>query len=127
MRIKIGRAAGLGLAAATMMATALVAAPSAAASASDCPRGYVCVWSNSQFSGGPTWKSQGNLSGMWSGNGMSIKNNGWYQPGADHIHWGGHWSDGRRDSGCLHFPNDPSTYTIGGNFTLDYANWGPEC
>lgn len=127
MRIRIGRAAGVGLAAATMMATALVMAPSASAAESDCPREYVCVWNNSWFGGGPTWKSTGNLYNMWSGNGISIKNNGVRDPGADHIWWRGHWSDGRSVSGCLHYPNDASTMTIGGNFTLESAVWGGEC
>ncbi|MFJ6935855.1 peptidase inhibitor family I36 protein [Streptomyces sp. NPDC101132] len=114
------------VAAATLAVTALAASPSASAAEWDCPTYRVCVWNNSSFSGSPTWSSEGSMYGLWSGNGMSIKNNGRYHHGLDHVYWTGHNRYGTI-SGCLHFPPDKSATTIGGTFWLDSVTWGPEC
>ncbi|WP_110945660.1 peptidase inhibitor family I36 protein [Streptomyces avicenniae] len=126
---RIRRSVGVAGAALVMTATGVALAPTASAAQSDCPRGHVCVWDNPNFSGLPRWKSQGNLSGLHSENGMSIVNNGVADPGADHIRWRVTWDDGQYASGCLHYPPDSNAhrFTGGGGVTLNSAVWGPEC
>ncbi|WP_306317434.1 MULTISPECIES: peptidase inhibitor family I36 protein [unclassified Streptomyces] len=99
-----------------------------ARSKADCPRGYVCVWNNTSFSGKPKWKSKGNLYDLKSSKGVSIFNNGWASPGADHIRFKYTWPHGSYGVGCLHYPPDGDTTTqIGEKGTLNYAKWGGEC
>ncbi|MFI7277825.1 peptidase inhibitor family I36 protein [Streptomyces sp. NPDC049879] len=125
----IRRSVGVAGAALVMTATGAALAPSASAAQSDCPRSYVCVWDNSNFSGEPRWKSQGNLSNLRSTTGMSIVNNGTSDPGADHIYWRVTWSGGQWSTGCLHFPPDSNAhrFTGGGTITMNSAVWGGEC
>ncbi|MFI0977418.1 peptidase inhibitor family I36 protein [Streptomyces sp. NPDC021093] len=122
------RIAAVGVASLSLATAGLVLAPSASASPADCPRSYVCVWNNPNFSGAPTWKSQGNLSNMSSSNGMSIINNGTAYPGADHIRYRVTWVGGQYVTGCLHYPPDSNShYFTGGAMTMNYARWGGEC
>ena len=93
----------------------------------DCPRGYVCVWNNTSFSGSPKWKSKGNLYNLTSSKGVSIFNNGVASPGADHIRFKYTWPHDSYGTGCLHYPPDRSTTQIGEAGTLNYAKWGGEC
>ncbi|MFF2011809.1 peptidase inhibitor family I36 protein [Streptomyces sp. NPDC058195] len=103
-------------------------APSASAAAGDCPRGYVCVWDNSNYSGAPKWKSTGNLANLASSNGLSIINNGVSYPGADHIRYKVTWAGGQYSTGCLHYPPDSNGHSFrSGKMTMNYATWGGEC
>ncbi|MFE7468413.1 peptidase inhibitor family I36 protein [Streptomyces sp. NPDC057499] len=106
----------------------LTTAPSASAAVGDCPRAYVCVWDNTNYSGTPKWKSTGNLSNMWSTNGLSIVNNGVAYPGGDHIRYKFTPLVGPGGSGCLHYPPDSNKISLNwGKVNLDYARWGAEC
>ncbi|NLU68248.1 peptidase inhibitor family I36 protein [Streptomyces sp. HNM0574] len=93
-----------------------------------CPKGYVCVWDNTSWSGKPKWKSQGDLErNMYSPRGVSIVNNGVASPGADHIHYKYVWPHGSYGVGCVHYPPDDNSTAIGEEGTLVYARWGGEC
>lgn len=96
-----------------------------------CPSSYVCVWDNTNFSGKPKWKSQGNLYNLKSYNGISIFNNGEYYPGGDHIRYMYTYrhSTSPHYKGCLHYPGDSPTTakSVGVTVILDYAKWGGEC
>lgn len=131
MKRNILRRAVVGASALGLSVAGLMVAPSASAAFSDCPREYVCVWDNPSFSGLPKWKSKGNLYNMYSANGMSIRNNGRADSGADHIWYGITWSSGSKSSGCLHYPESGSTsgtsHTFTGKLTMNYAKWGGEC
>ncbi|WP_328906526.1 peptidase inhibitor family I36 protein [Streptomyces sp. NBC_00234] len=127
MKTGIRRSAAVGIAALFLTVTGATLAPSAFAAKSDCPRGYVCVWNNTSFSGPPTWKSQGNLYSKSSAAGISIFNNGVADPGADHIWWKATWANGQKSNGCLHYPPDGSSFVLYGSVKLDSAVWGGEC
>ncbi|MFB6817974.1 peptidase inhibitor family I36 protein [Streptomyces sp. NPDC056347] len=112
----------------SLAAVGLTTAPSASAAVGDCPRAYVCVWDNGNYSGAPKWKSMGDLSNLWSANGLSIVNNGVAYPGGDHIRYKLTPQVGPSESGCLHYPPDSNkTAFTGTRVTLDYAKWGAEC
>ncbi|MDT9692122.1 peptidase inhibitor family I36 protein [Streptomyces sp. P9(2023)] len=131
MKRDILRRIAVGASALGLSVTGLVMAPSASAAVSDCPREYVCVWSNTSFSGPPKWKSKGNLSNLYSANGMSIANRGVADPGADHVRWGATWTHGQTSNGCLHHPEGGSTtgttFILRGSVTLNHVRWGGEC
>ncbi|MFF6773828.1 peptidase inhibitor family I36 protein [Streptomyces sp. NPDC012637] len=131
MKRNILRRAVVGASALGLSVAGLMVAPSASAAFSDCPREYVCVWDNTSFSGLPKWKSKGNLYNLYSANGMSIRNNGVADAGADHIWWKATWTDGQSVNGCLHYPEGGSTsgtaHVLYGRVTLNHAKWGGEC
>ncbi|MEU6247638.1 hypothetical protein [Glycomyces sp. NPDC047010] len=123
----------LGSAAAALFACSLFtgAAPAGAVdlSAQDtCLRGEVCVYNGN---GTLIWSSQGNLDVVlpqFEGGGK-IRNNGWPDPGKDHIRYQGVSFYGDEIDGCLHYPNDdePTEAVIWNNAYITKITWIGAC
>ncbi|MFE5486194.1 peptidase inhibitor family I36 protein [Streptomyces sp. NPDC056527] len=130
MKRNILRRVVVGASALGLSVTGLALAPTASAAWGDCPSGNVCVWKNTSYYGLPK-KSEGDLSSLYSAGGLSIRNNGVRDPGADHIWWKATYASGQTVSGCLHYPENGSTagtsIVLNGAVTLNYARWGGEC
>ena len=115
-------------AAALVGVSALVASGSAASAdvtAQDtCDRGEVCVYMGGEL----VASGEGNLSGSygpWDEPGK-IVNNGWAQPGLDHIRY-------ERSTGgtvCLHYPEDSGGSNTGHfdpGVVVSNIRWGGDC
>ncbi|MED7951092.1 peptidase inhibitor family I36 protein [Streptomyces sp. BE303] len=108
----------------------MVVAPSASAesSPSGCPRGYFCAYSGYYQSGAVLLKTSGNWSGTVYGV-HSLFNNGYTDPGADHVDYRFLWGGGGPYTECLHFNPGPGDYKVnwGSEITLTGVTWRDEC
>ncbi|MEW2573954.1 hypothetical protein [Streptomyces sp. NPDC047070] len=116
------------LAAATALAASFVVSTPASAEIDHrtCPKGAFCVYSGLYESGKLLLATQGN----WNGtiyNVLSTFNNGYRDPGADHVELG-YEASGISQSICIHYPPGSGQYEHNWNWiTVKSVRWRGEC